>query len=197
MRAETLAAVNETSVRAEAAIKENKAELAAQNKRKPVDDGLPIEDSISSLKTAHEKIAAIMAENDKKIKEMRDQSSAQDILTYYQKKLGDVDIPPRSAGGTVPPAEQPQQKQSGSGSGLGRTSRGSAATSRRGTGKARGDTRAGAGSGFSARGAGEEKNGGGTGTASVYRPLNGKNAAVVKQGEINATIQLPDIRPAA
>ena len=49
----------------------------------------------SSQLSADEKIAQIMAENDKKIKEMRANNSAEDILTYYQTQLK---TPPTSRG---------------------------------------------------------------------------------------------------
>ena len=187
LRAETLAAVNQTTIRAEAAIKKNKTQSKTSTSNSnvvatAVDDSLPIEDSISSLKTADEKIAAIMAENDRKIREMRDQSSAQDILTYYQKKLGDVDVPPRSADKDLLPSSSQAASKS-------RERGPSSTSSRRSNTKSKGGSRAASSTGASM----EEKNGGGTGTASVYRPLS-KSGPALRQGEINSSIQLPDIK---
>jgi WD40 repeat protein len=175
-KSDALASVNRTSAAASAAIKNNKT----QNKTSTGSAVIGNEDSIASLKTADEKIAAIMAENDQKIKEMRDQSSAHEILSYYQHKLSDVEVPPRSAGRN--------------------SSNPTPSTSKRGAGERRGGTASKPSSSSRSNTGGasdEEKNGGATGSSSVYRPLGKGNTTALKQGVLNATVQLPEIKHTA
>ena len=93
IKANILREVNETSKRVKEAVQRNKGELGSNTEGNMAQSGLALEDSISSLKTADEKIAAIMAENDAKIKSMRSESSAEQILSYYQTQLNKVDVP--------------------------------------------------------------------------------------------------------
>ena len=151
--------VNETSRRAREAVKRNRDKEVEDRKSgektgEKALSGLALEDSISSLKTADDKIAAIIAENDAKIKSMRSQSSAEEILSYYQTQLGNVDVPGAREGSTS------------------KTNRVATTVQKA--------TRADASASIKAN------------SAAAYRPLS--KGTVLKQGTINSTVQLPDIR---